>query len=159
MRQALLANNWIHDINLRHPSFSTKHFVEYTCLWRETRRIVLRTGTLDALTWKFEKNGEYSASSAYHTQFIGATRNNFETIIWKPWAPPKCKFFSWLAIHNWIWTADRLEARNWPNQRICPLCRLHAESDLHLFKDYRFTKRLWSEIVVWMANHNLHPNA
>jgi hypothetical protein len=143
LHQALLANNWIHDINLRHPSFSGQHFIEYICLWRETRRILLRTGTLDALIWKFEENGEYSAASAYHAQFIGTTRNNFETIIWKPWAPSKCKFFSWLVIQNRIWTADRLEARwNWPNQRICPLCRIHAESGLHLFRDCRFTKCL-----------------
>ena len=74
-----------------------------------------------------------------------ATRN-FETIIWKPWAPPKCKFFSSLAIPNRIWTADRLEARNWSNQRICPLCRIP-------------TKHLWSEITVWTATPNLHPNA
>ena len=106
----------------------------------------MRTGTPDALTWKFEENGEYSASWAYHTQFIGVTRNDFETIIWKPWVPPKCKFFSWLAIQNRIWTADRLEARNWSNQRICPLCRIP-------------TKHLWSEITVWTATPNLHPNA
>jgi hypothetical protein len=61
---------------------------------------------LDALTWKFEENREYTASSAYHAWFIDATCNNFETIIWKPWALPKCKFFSWLAIQNRIWTAE-----------------------------------------------------
>jgi hypothetical protein len=40
-------------------------------------------GTPDALTWNFEENGEYSTSSAYHAQFVGATPNNFESIIWK----------------------------------------------------------------------------
>jgi hypothetical protein len=31
--------------------------------------------------------------------------------------------------------------------------------ELHLFKDCRFMKHLWSEIAVWTANHNLHLNA
>jgi len=44
-----------------------------------------------------------------------------------------------------------LEAQNWPNQRIYPLCRIHVESGLHLFK-------VWSEIAAWMATPNLHPN-
>jgi len=88
LHQALLDNNWIRDISLQHPSFSAQHFVEYMHLWQEARRITLRIGTLDTLTWKFQKNGDYSASSAYHAQFIGTTRNNFETIIWKAWALP-----------------------------------------------------------------------
>lgn len=49
----------------------------------------VRTDTPDALTRKFEENGEYSASSAYHAQYLGATHSNFETIVWKPFAPPK----------------------------------------------------------------------
>ena len=159
LQQALLDNNWIRDINLQHHNFSAQHLAEYTHLWQATRRIILRTGTPDNLSWKFEENGEYTTSSAYHAQFISATQNNFEALIWKPWAPPKCKFFSWLAIQNRVWTADRLEARRWPNQGTCTLCRLHAETGLHLFRDCRFTKRLWKEIATWAQNSNLHPSA
>ena len=159
LQQALLDNNWIRDINLQHHNFSAQHLAEYTHLWQATRRIILRMGTPDNLSWKFEENGEYTTSSAYHAQFIGATKNNFEALIWKPWAPPKCKFFSWLAIQNRVWTADRLEARRWPNQGTCTLCRLHAETGLHLFRDCRFTKRLWKEIATWTQNSNLHPSA
>jgi hypothetical protein len=32
LHQTLPANNWIRDIDLRHPSFSAQHFAEYTCL-------------------------------------------------------------------------------------------------------------------------------
>jgi hypothetical protein len=71
----------------------------------------------------------------------------------------KFKFFGWLAIHNWVWTADRLEARRWLNQGTCTLCRLHVETSLHLFRDCGFTKRLWKEIATGTQNSNLHPSA
>jgi hypothetical protein len=75
------------------------------------------------------------------------------------WAPPKCKFFSWLAIHNRIWTSDRLQACGWPNTQICHLCRLRPESGIHLFKDCRFTRRIWVETACWLGDINLHPDA
>jgi hypothetical protein len=53
--------------------------------------------------------------------------------------PPKCKFFSWLAIQNRIWTTDRLVAKNWHHAPTCVLCAL--ESGIHLFVECRFTSR------------------
>ena len=74
------------QLDTRHQSLASKllcqHFVEYICPWHETARILLRMGTPDALTWKFKENGQYSALSTYHAQFIGATCNNIKTIIW-----------------------------------------------------------------------------
>jgi exonuclease III len=159
LRQALTSNTWIKDINLQHSNFTAAHLDEYTKLWRETRLVALSTGTPDTIVWKLGAKTEYSASSAYHAQFIGATYTNFPTIIWKPWAPPKCKFFSWLAIQNRIWTADRLQARNWPNQGTCTLCRAQAETGIHLFKECRFVRRIWKEIASWAQNERLHPEA
>jgi hypothetical protein len=28
------------------------------------------------------------------------------SMVWRPWAPPKCKTFAWLVIQNLVWTAD-----------------------------------------------------
>jgi hypothetical protein len=159
LHQAITDNNWIRDINLQHYGLSAQHLAEYTHLWHEVRCIVIRVGMPDNLSWKFKENGKYTTSSAYHAKFVGTTYNNFEALIWKPWAPPKCKFFSWLAIQNRVWTADRLEARRWPNQGTCTLCRLHAETCLHLFMDCKFTKRLWKEIATWTQIYSLHPSA
>jgi hypothetical protein len=41
---------------------------------------------------------DYTAQSAYQVQFCGSTHTNFNNIIWRAWAPPKCKFFSWLVF-------------------------------------------------------------
>jgi hypothetical protein len=62
-------------------------------------------------------------------------------IIWKVWVPLKCKFFSWLAIQNRIWTTDRLVKRDWPHNDACALCGQTLESGLHLFVECRLTKR------------------
>ena len=62
--------------------------------------------------WKFTKEGVYSASAAYNAQFEGHTASAMITTVWKAWAPPKCKFFAWLIIHNRVWTANRLQHRD-----------------------------------------------
>jgi len=38
--------------------------------------------------------------------------------LWKSWAPPKCKFFLWLAIRNKCCTSDRLEREVWTTQSL-----------------------------------------
>ncbi|KAF0897146.1 hypothetical protein E2562_033941 [Oryza meyeriana var. granulata] len=64
----------------------------------------------------------FTAESFYKAHFFGSTATNYELIVWKPWAPNKCKLFAWLIIQNKVWTSDRLEARGWPNNCDCPLC-------------------------------------
>jgi hypothetical protein len=47
-------------------------------------------------------------ASAYKQLNFGSVRMHEAARIWKSWAPPKVKFFTWLAIKRLIWTADRL---------------------------------------------------
>ena len=68
-------------------------------------------------------------------------------MIWKNWAPPKVKFFAWLALQDRIWTADRLAKRGWKNCGLCPLCKREPETGPHLFFKCRHTIRLWSMLV------------
>jgi hypothetical protein len=102
---------WITDIDLRHAGFTFQHFVEYVRLWSALSHIQLHPDRQDNINWNFKPDGKFTTGSAYHAQFVGATQTNFKQLIWKVWAPPKCKFFAWLAIQNRIWTADRLQAR------------------------------------------------
>src|SRR6185312_11745460 len=104
--EALHANTWIRDIDLQHPTFSAHHFAEFVQVWKETQQIHLRSGVQYEIAWKLTESKQYSASSAYHAQFLGASSPNFTELIWRAWAPPKCKFFSWLAIQNRLWMAD-----------------------------------------------------
>ena len=77
-------------------------------------------------------------------------------IVWKNWAPPKCKFFAWLVINNRIWTADRLQRRGWPNCHLCPLCKQVQELAAHLLFHCRFTVRVWGKLKSWLGLHDIH---
>ncbi|KAE8817830.1 Serine carboxypeptidase-like 18 [Hordeum vulgare] len=68
-------------------------------------------------------------------------------MIWKAWAPPKIKFFAWLAIQDRIWTADRLERRGWEKCGLCTLCTRENETGAHLFFKCRYTIRLWNSVI------------
>jgi hypothetical protein len=48
----------------------------------------------DEISWKLANNGQYSAKSAYNMQFEGLTLSEMPTLVWKPWATPKCKSFA-----------------------------------------------------------------
>lgn len=150
---------WIRDIDLRHRNFSPQHFMEYVQLWNALSNVELHQDREDNIIWKFNPNVKFTTGSAYRAQFIGATVTNFNCLIWKVWAPPKCKFFAWLAIQNRIWTADRLQARRWPNNGVCALCRHSPESGVHLFQDCRYTRRIWEGIATWLSNEQLRPSA
>ena len=92
-----------------------------------------------------------TAASAYRAQYQGLSPANFEMLIWRNWAPQKCKFFAWLAIQNRLWTADRLQARGWLNRSMCPLCRCAPETAIHLMVHCRFSVRIWDAIFEWLS--------
>jgi hypothetical protein len=72
-------------------------------------------------------------------------------LVWKAWAPPKIKFFAWLAIRNRLWMADHLEKRGWNNCGLCPLCKQTQEMVTQLFSHFRFTKKLWGLAKDWLG--------
>ena len=150
VRDALRDNAWVRQIN---PSINltTNHIVEFVDLWVHLEQFELSPEIDDDISWKFEANGEYSAASAYRVQFLGSMTTTMNKTIWKVWAPPKVKFFSWLAIQNRIWTADRLEKRGWENCGLCTLCRRANETSAHLFFRCRFTLRVWRLVKEWLG--------
>lgn len=134
-----------------------QHLQELVLLWRLIQQVALRPGVQDEITWKFSPDGNYLAKSAYSAQFIGSASTNFDVLIWKVWAPRSCKLFSWLAIQNRLWMADRLQERGWPNQTNCPLCHNVHESAMHLFAECRFARRLWAMVADWVSTPTIHP--
>jgi hypothetical protein len=48
-----------------------------------------------------------------NAQVAGAIRSNMDKVVWKIWAPPKCKIIAWLMIQNRVWTADQIERCRW----------------------------------------------
>ena len=101
----------------------------------------------DDIIWKHSTDGLYSTPTAYKVRFLGLTLSPMNFMVWKVWAPPKVKFFAWLALQDRIWTADRLEQHGWPNCGLFPLCKREQETRIHLFVKCRFTTRVWHLII------------
>ena len=112
----------------------------------------------DSIVWKLSNNGCYSAKSAYMAQFISLTSSVMPTLVWKPWAPPKCKLFAWLVLQNRIWTADRLERRGWDNCGRCKLCNRVQESAAHILFQCSFSSRVWIVVKSWLGMHDIFPS-
>ncbi len=126
-------------------------FAVFRLIWdNETN---LEEGVEDTITWRWTNTGKYKAKSSYLAQFAGREDSRAATLIWKTWAPSKCKNFAWLVLQNRIWTSDRLQLRQWPNNYFCQLCYRNLETAQHLFKDCPFTREIWDKIMARM-NHN-----
>jgi hypothetical protein len=72
-------------------------------------------------------------------------------MVWKAWATPKVKFYSWLTIRNRIWTTDRLEIRGWDNCELFLFFKQTQESAARLFSHCRYSKRLWDMVKIWLC--------
>jgi hypothetical protein len=107
--------------------------------------------TKDDIKWKFTANGEYSAASAYSTQFQGMVNSFMMEAVWKSWAPSKSKLFAWLILQNRVWSADRLQKRGWPNCGNCQLCKRVPETAPHILFKCRYSLRIWNSIIHWLG--------
>ncbi|GJN31492.1 hypothetical protein PR202_gb19900 [Eleusine coracana subsp. coracana] len=117
--EALTGMSWLRDI---HGVASPQVIAEFLKLWDLVSTASLQPDVPDVHFWHFSTSGQYSAQSAYEILFSGAIHFGSWERIWKTWAPGKCQFFLWLAMHKRCWTADRLARRNLPHPECCPLC-------------------------------------
>jgi hypothetical protein len=152
VQNALVNDNWIRDIDVLRIT-SAAQLADFTQLWLKLGDVQLDPDRPDSIVWNATKHGEYTTASAYAAQFKGLQISPMERLIWRVWAPPKCKFFSWLAFQDGLWTSDRLIKRDWPNQKICFLCHGHDESNLHIFTQCRYSLAVWDMTLSWVAAH------
>lgn len=99
------------------------HIWQFVDLWSKTREVQFQEDVEDTIKWKHTTSGEYTAASAYKAQLVAFTPSPLKRTIWKTLAPPKVKFFAWLATQNRVWTADHLKKRGWPNCGLCPCAK------------------------------------
>jgi hypothetical protein len=124
---------------------------QYLEIWDIVHALQLVLEQPDSISWTLTANGSYSASSAYHVQFLGSHPRFDAQKIWNANAEPKCKLFSWLALHGKLLTADMLAIRGWDHDPTCPLCLSAPETAAHLCKDCPFTKAIWPRLQSWDA--------
>ena len=158
VREALKESAWILKIRPPTPA-SIEHVSQFFTLWTLLQEVHLDELADDDILWKHSASGNYSAASAYRAQFLGLVLSPMDQMVWKVWAPPKVKFFAWLALQDRIWTADRLQRRGWPNCGPCPLCRGVQECSPHLFFKCLFTLRLWNMVIQKLCIHDVDTSA
>jgi hypothetical protein len=90
---------WISQTNIQ-GGLTVEHIVQFTKLWEMAKNVQMDNDTPDKITWKLSNDGSYSSKSAYKLQFQIHVISLMPSLVWKPWAPSKCKFFAWLIIQN-----------------------------------------------------------
>jgi hypothetical protein len=113
-----------------------------------TLAIVLASTPLSAqdyqIRWIWTANGQYSVASAYDCQFNGSFSYFPAVQIWKAKVEPKCRFFSWLVLHNRALTADNMMKKNWHCNPLCPLCYRQQETVQHILLQCNYAEALWN---------------
>ncbi|KAG2648901.1 hypothetical protein PVAP13_1NG072050 [Panicum virgatum] len=87
------------------------------------------------------------AEALPHRQWIRDIRGRW---IWKNWAPQRVKFFTWLALKQRLWTADRRRRHGLDAHDICWLCDQEQETADHLLVNCSFAKQIWWNMLSWM---------
>jgi hypothetical protein len=66
---------------------------EYVTLWTliDAAEVDTEDVSEDEIIWTRMATGEYSARSAYEIQFDGSLNSSFPAMLWRVWAPSRCK--------------------------------------------------------------------
>jgi hypothetical protein len=113
----------------------------------------------DIHSWRHETSGIYSAKSCYKALITGSIVFEPWKRLWKSWAPPKCKFFLWMAIRERVWTADRLQKRGLPHPVVCPLCDQAQETVQHILTSCVLAPQFWFSILSPCGFGHLAPSS
>jgi hypothetical protein len=124
---------------------------EFISLWALVSEVEL-SHTEDIIRWRWTANGHYSSRSAYKAQLIGSYCTFDAMAIWKAKTEGKHRFFAWLLVQRKILTADKLLARNWPCNPMCPLCDQEDETARHLCLQCVFAQEVWVLVAAWSDN-------
>jgi hypothetical protein len=154
VKEALTDSKWIRDVDY---NMTVNIMSQFVALWGRLQGVELRPLQADKITWLHTPDGQYTARSAYHLQFIGKTSSMTAEYTWRTKAPPKCRFFTWLMLQNRVWTAARLLIREWPNEYFCPLCIRNLETICHLVQECRYSKSIWDKVGSWISAPALNP--
>jgi hypothetical protein len=150
----LTENGWVNDIS---GSISAQFLSEYFMVWDLIQGFQLHPGVSDQHRWTPSASGEYSSKSAYHRFFEGMVTFEPAARVWKSWAPPRCKFFIWLASLNRCWTADRLARRGLDHPTKCLLCDQKEETMQLIMLQCVFARDVWFHTLSLIGLQHLTP--
>ncbi|KAL9233000.1 hypothetical protein vseg_008046 [Gypsophila vaccaria] len=110
----------------------------------------------DEWFWAAERDGIYTVKSAYKLlakkddELTDASSSSTDNWLWgSMWTInvlPRIKSFFWQLCREALPTKARIARRLGQGPSICPLCLLEDETDIHLFRDCTWTRRVWNEM-------------
>jgi hypothetical protein len=153
-QEAINGSSWVLDIR---GNFSSMVFSEFFQIWDLVREVRLLSDVPDQHIWTPSSSGSYSSKSAYDHFMMGKVGFAPAELIWRSWAPPRCKFFLWLATRDRCWTADRLAKRGLDHPVQCPLCDQEDETVHHLLISCVFSREVWFRIFSLVNLRQLSP--
>lgn len=139
-------------------NFPPSAFSDFFQIWDLVREVNLLPDTPDQHIWTPSSSGSYSSKSAYDRFMVGGASFAPADRIWRTWAPPRCKFFLWLAAQDKCWTADRLAKRGLNHPVQCPLCDQEDETVQHLLISCVFSRELWFRILSMVNLQQFSPS-
>jgi hypothetical protein len=152
VQEALLENKWVADIT---GSISAQALMEYFSVWNLIQGFQITPGVQDQHIWRPSSSGMYSSKSACERFFVGALEFEPAKRIWKSWAPPRCKYFLWLAALDRCWTADRLAHRGLEHPDKCVLCDQQDETIQHILLARVFLETFGSKCCLGLGYNGL----
>ena len=144
VKEAVGDNTWVRGIR---GGLSALASSEYLQLWYLLISFELTPAIDDQHIWMPSLSGEFTTKSANHHFFVGSVKFGTWREIWKAWAPPRCRFFVWLASLNCCWTADRLSHHGLDHLERCPLCDQEEETVRHLLTSCLFARSVWFSVL------------
>lgn len=141
--EAIVEGRWATDVG---PSVDAETLQQYLLVWPTVAAIELDGHVQDSIVWSSEKEGQFSAKSAYDAKFAGMEVSPMAIFTWKSRAPLRCRFFTWLTIKDRCWTSDRLARRDLPHHDSSPFCDQHDETICHLLLVCVFARTVWPRI-------------
>jgi hypothetical protein len=136
---ALTDRSWVRDIS---GAPTAPVMCDYLLLWEKLEHVQLQPAVSDRFVWRWTADGNYSASSAYRLFFIGRSMLVGAKHLWHAHAPPKVKFFFWVALHGRLWTGERRMRHGLQQSASCVLCAQHDETTDHLLCSCVFAREV-----------------
>ena len=140
VHDALANRQWTRDVS---GATSATFITQFLRVWEMVDGTQLQQDVPDKLVWNLTTDGVYSSSLAYRAFFHGRAQMLGAAELWATAAPPKVKFFFWLALHRRLWTAVRRRRHGLQANDDCVLCSQEPETADHLFAACVFTRALW----------------
>lgn len=119
MKDGLSQNRWARHIV---GALTTQVLCQFLQVWQHLCDVDLNPFQVDHFVWKWSSNGKYSASSTYYVFFNGLMSLLGAKDLWRTRAPPKVKFFFWLALHRRLWMAECHKRHGLQDSDECIMC-------------------------------------